>query len=498
MANYTQNFPVNENNEIVVAAGTGSTNIVGGLPIDYLPINASGKLLMVGAAGSPSEELHAVANGLVGGTSDDSDEFHALLAAAPSGSQIVLGNKRYTVKYGATYNKPLTIIGGGPKTEIYFNPTTPNDTLLRFDIVGASIPDKNEEGQLYGPTLRNLRILGKREIRANGLHFYRCDNVCLENVFIEGLKGSSLYLDRSRETHITGYRTRFCGDRDYQIPDVNIVSIEGSADTSNYQLWSNITIVYPFWDGIYTDNADQIFFTNLFIHQFRLADETERTVVGQRFGTSPNLYTDWEGHFYDTTSGGFYAKCINARNGSSLRICNIIVRGGTTQELITADASSLIVDAGEVTGGNAGANCGLFVSDHTANIFLSNLFLDNANQMFIERNGGSVYAVIKRGPTFAASQSQAGSQIMEAYGAEVRYKHGAKFQNVFTLDEGININTGTTTGSKLGNSSTQKVGFWGATPIVKPTVTGSKGGNAALTDLLSKLASMGLIVDSTS
>ncbi len=497
MTKFQQGFPVNELGEIVVGSGSGSSTVVNTLAPDFVPTDATGKLLLIGNFGSPSEETHAVANGLTGNTSDDSDEFHSLLANAPSGSQVILGNKRYTVKYGGTYNKPLTIIGGGPKTEIYFNPTTPNDTLLRWDITGAAIPDKNEEGQLYGPTIRNLRILGKRETRANGLHFYRCDNVCLENVFIEGLKGSSLYLDRSRETNIVGYRTRFCGDRDYQVPDVNIVSIEGSADTSNYQLWSNITIVYPFWDGLYTDNADQIFFTNLFIHQFRLADENERTVVGQRFGNTPNLYTDWEAHFMDATSGGFYAKCLNVRNGSSVRISNIIVRGGTTQEVITADSSSLFITTGEITGSNAAANCGLMVSDHSANIFYDNLFLDNANQMFIERNSGSVYGVNKRGPTFAASQTQSGSQIMEAYGAEVRYKHGARFQNVFTLDDNININTGTTSGSKIGNSSTQKLGFWGATPIVRPTVTGTKAGNAALTDLIAKLVQAGLIVDGT-
>lgn len=497
MATFIQNFPVNELGEIVVVSGTGSTNVSGFLPIDTLPVNGQGKLVMVGGVSSPIEELHASANGLVGGTSDDSDEFHGLLAAAPAGSTIVLGNKRYTIKYGATYDKPLTIRGGGPKTEIYFNPTTPNDTLLRFDYTTASIPNKNEEGQLYGPTIQNLRILGKREVRANALHFYRCDNVHLENVFIEGIKGRSVYMDRTREVHVSGLRTRFCGDKDYQIPDVSIVSIQGSADTSNYQLWNNITIVYPFWDGLYTDNADQIFFTNLFIHQFRLADETERTVVGQRFG-APNLYTDWENTFSDSLNGGFYARCANFRNGSSLRISNIIVRGGGVQEVITADASHVIIDAGEITGSSAAAGCGLLIADHAANVFFDSMFFDNANQMFIERNSGAVYGVCKRGPTFAASQAQVGTAIMESYGAEMRYKHGVKFQNLFTLDENINLNTGTTSGSKIGATSSQKLGFWGATPTVKQTVTGAKGGNAALTDLIAKLAAIGLITDSTS
>ncbi len=41
-------------------------------------------------------------------------------------------------------------------------------------------------------------------------------------------------------------------------------------------------------------------------------------------------------------------------------------------------------------------------------------------------------------------------------------------------------------------------GFFGATPTTKPAVTGSRGGNAALASLLTQLANLGLIVDSSS
>lgn len=41
------------------------------------------------------------------------------------------------------------------------------------------------------------------------------------------------------------------------------------------------------------------------------------------------------------------------------------------------------------------------------------------------------------------------------------------------------------------------VGFYGATPAVKPEVTGSRGGNAALESLLTALADLGLITDSS-
>jgi hypothetical protein len=42
------------------------------------------------------------------------------------------------------------------------------------------------------------------------------------------------------------------------------------------------------------------------------------------------------------------------------------------------------------------------------------------------------------------------------------------------------------------------IGFYGTNPIAKPTVTGSRGGNAALADLLVELAALGLITDSSS
>lgn len=43
-----------------------------------------------------------------------------------------------------------------------------------------------------------------------------------------------------------------------------------------------------------------------------------------------------------------------------------------------------------------------------------------------------------------------------------------------------------------------RIGFHAATPIAKPTVTGSRGGNAALASLLTALAQYGLITNSTS
>ena len=44
----------------------------------------------------------------------------------------------------------------------------------------------------------------------------------------------------------------------------------------------------------------------------------------------------------------------------------------------------------------------------------------------------------------------------------------------------------------------EDVGFYNTAPQTKPTVTGSRAGNAALADLLTELATLGLITDSSS
>lgn len=53
-------------------------------------------------------------------------------------------------------------------------------------------------------------------------------------------------------------------------------------------------------------------------------------------------------------------------------------------------------------------------------------------------------------------------------------------------------------GEILGVTVTDKIGFYGATAVAKPTVTGSKGANAALTSLIAALVAQGLIIDTTS
>lgn len=68
----------------------------------------------------------------------------------------------------------------------------------------------------------------------------------------------------------------------------------------------------------------------------------------------------------------------------------------------------------------------------------------------------------------------------------------------WTLDAAAIINLGTTaaTSVKIGRTG-QSLGFYGTTPITKITVSGAKGGNVALANLLTALVNLGLIADTT-
>ena len=65
--------------------------------------------------------------------------------------------------------------------------------------------------------------------------------------------------------------------------------------------------------------------------------------------------------------------------------------------------------------------------------------------------------------------------------------------NNATVSGALTVNGNT----RLGDTAADTIGFYSTAGAAQQTVTGSRGGNAALADLLTKLANLGLIVDST-
>lgn len=79
------------------------------------------------------------------------------------------------------------------------------------------------------------------------------------------------------------------------------------------------------------------------------------------------------------------------------------------------------------------------------------------------------------------------------------HQHSTTIEGGTTLTfmDGNTISFTGANGTRIGLDGTQKMGFYGATPIIRPSVTGAKGGNAALTSLIAQLVALGIITDST-
>lgn len=104
------------------------------------------------------------------------------------------------------------------------------------------------------------------------------------------------------------------------------------------------------------------------------------------------------------------------------------------------------------------------------------------------------------------------TQASTVYGIQSAIKAAAGRWNLYVSGTAINylasnLLLGTTTDGMTAGGSLAvaqdlahrggKLGFYNATPAVKPAVAGSRGGNAALASLLTALAGLGLLTDST-
>ena len=68
---------------------------------------------------------------------------------------------------------------------------------------------------------------------------------------------------------------------------------------------------------------------------------------------------------------------------------------------------------------------------------------------------------------------------------------------VLALGEGANITAGTTTGSKIGTAAAQKLGLWGATPVVQPSHVADPAATAADPDAMTAAAAALTAADPT-
>jgi hypothetical protein len=109
-------------------------------------------------------------------------------------------------------------------------------------------------------------------------------------------------------------------------------------------------------------------------------------------------------------------------------------------------------------------------------------------------NSAGVTVVFSAGGATSGATNKNGGTLMLSGGISTGTgESGVQLVGYVAGASGTADNTAVTALETLGN----KIGFYGATPATKPTISGSRMANPALADLLTKLATLGLITDAT-
>lgn len=215
------------------------------------------------------------------------------------------------------------------------------------------------------------------------------------------------------------------------------------------------------------------------------------TVSATTFQTT----TDWSGDFGDSTlligvawAGGVEANMVQSvgilgLDGNAIRPLSvttglIAANAITAGKISVATLSALSADLGTVTAGTVSTNVLIAADTFTASraTFTGELEVES-NVIF---SGG-----------FAVQMED--GEILEFYSSTNDFAGDIRASGTTSPNLALGADR-----IELGTTSSDKIGFMGATPVSRPTVSGSRGGNAALADLLTELDTMGLITDSSS
>jgi len=151
-----------------------------------------------------------------------------------------------------------------------------------------------------------------------------------------------------------------------------------------------------------------------------------------------------------------------------------------------------------------GTGCDYFMVDHDGAIHWTECSVARVAQNVMDWRGTSTDKIMLRMQWVGTSA--------DSYW-EMRNTTAGSVQLQASSDSASNVNIniltkGTGTGALVGgnfsslpfqwrHNGAAQIGFYGTTPVSKPTVTGSRGGNAALASVLTALAGLGLVTDSS-
>jgi hypothetical protein len=156
--------------------------------------------------------------------------------------------------------------------------------------------------------------------------------------------------------------------------------------------------------------------------------------------------------------------------------------------------SNFIIDKGQSYRFNTYYNSGTTTDRAVSTGYTGDFYLDNSSGfIYFRSSNSSVTADTNTSQVARIAFTSSGNTIIQNGGSfsDAGYRldvNGTlRSQGDVTISDTKNIIFGTTTGNKIGTATSQKMGFWNATPIVQPTTAVAAatlvgGGGTALTD----------------
>jgi hypothetical protein len=214
--------------------------------------------------------------------------------------------------------------------------------------------------------------------------------------------------------------------------------------------------------------------------------------AAQRFnlyGTFTNS-SNYERMFleYNTTGTAYRVGTEKAGTGSARAL--ELQTDGTTRLTIDTSGKMLVNVASSFAHTHIKANSG------AASLALEPATNNVSGVYFGGNSGDFSNSILRLGNSFDMQVTSNGALTFRT-GSPATERLSISATGLFTIADALNIAVGTTTGTKIGTGTTQKLAFWNATPVVQPTAVADATDAASvitqLNALLSRMRDLGLI-----
>jgi hypothetical protein len=221
--------------------------------------------------------------------------------------------------------------------------------------------------------------------------------------------------------------------------------------------------------------------------------------------TSGGSITAGSGNITCGASGAFIwsgRSMIQSANDGQIRLLNnaqtdfgLLQFGGTTSSFPALKRNSAILECRLADDSNYAAfNCGTITGTGDATINAAGAYFWSSRSAMISPSDGVIGLYNNAVNNFTRLQLGGTTSSFPALGRSTTFLHVLLADGTagggILMSEGANLQVGTTTGTKIGTDTAQKLGFWNVTPVVQQVL--ATGVGATVDNVISLLQTLGL------